>query len=431
MTLPKLAKKKTNVRWVVGLLMFIGMILNYFYRVNISFAIIPIAKELSLTPFEQGVILSSFSWGYVVFMMLGDILIDKFGTRIVLSVAAYLWSIFTAMGAASSGFVSFLLSRFLLGASESPISTGNATNVRSWFPLHERGKATSLFDVGSYVGSAIAAPVVAYLIVSMGWRVAFYVMALFGLIWGYVWLLYYREPEKHSHVSRKELEYIQGNDSTSNVTLNSEISILKLLKLKQIRGMAFGFFCYNYLKNFFLTWFPSYLVLEKGFSLIKAGVYAFIPPLSAVIGSLVAGHITDLLIQKGVSVTVARKLPLCVGFLLSTVIVLANFTSNPLIAVALLTISYTAVISASTGIWGIPGDIAPNKNYVGRIGGVQNTFSNMAGIVASIITGWLYGQTHSFVLPLLISGVLALAGAYAYWFVVGELKPIEVSELSK
>lgn len=419
-------KTRTNTRWMIGFLMFTGMILNYLYRVNISFAIIMIAKELSLTPFQQGIIMSSFSWGYVVFMILGGILIDKYGTRIVLTVSSFLWSIFTALGAVSGGFITLLLSRFLLGTSESPISTGNAKNVRSWFPLHERGKATSLFDVGSYVGSALAAPLVAYLIIAIGWRSAFYLMAIFGLVWSYIWFLYYREPEKHFHVSKNELKYIQMNDNNqTNSHENSKITTWELLKYRQIKGMALGFFCYNYLKNFFLTWFPSYLVLEKGFSLIKAGVYAFIPPVCAIIGSLLAGHLTDVMIQKGISVTVARKLPLCIGFLLSTVIILAIFAKNPLTAVILLTISYTGVISASTGIWGIPGDIAPNKNYVGRIGGVQNTFSNMAGIIAPIVTGWLYGVTHSFVYPLAISGFLAIVGAFSYWFIVGELKPMK------
>lgn len=422
-------EKRTNIRWGIGILMFLGMILNYFYRVNISFAIIVIAKEFNLSPFQQGIILSSFSWGYVIFMLAGGILIDKFGTRIILSAAAFFWSAFTVLAAASGGFLTLLGSRLLLGASESPISTGNAKNVRCWFPIQERGKATSLFDVGSYVGSAIAAPVVVFLIASMGWRAAFGFMSIFGFLWSMAWYAYYTEPEDHFSISKTELKYIQENDCDDDVNHNSKISILDLLKVKQIRGMAFGFFCYNYLKNFFLTWFPSYLVLEKGFDLIQAGMYAFIPPISAVIGSLVAGHFTDVMIQKGVSVTVARKIPLCFGFLASTIIVLANFTQDPYIAVLLLTISYTAVISASTGIWGIPGDIAPNKNYVGRIGAVQNTFSNMAGIVAPIVTGGLYGMTNSFVIPLLLSGFLALAGAYSYWFTVGELKPLKLKAI--
>ena len=417
-----------NIRWNIGILMFIGMILNYLYRESISFAIILIASEMSLSAFQQGLILSSFSWGYVLFMIMGGILIDRYGTRIVLSTAASLWSIFTALSAASGGFFTLLMSRFLLGMSESPISTGNAKNVRLWFPLEERGKATSLFDVGSYVGSAIAAPLIAYLITRVGWRYSFYILAIFGVIWGYVWFIYYRDPEKHLKLSKSELNHIRKNELQDENDNTSNLSVLKLLKYRKIKGMALGFFCYNYLKNFFLTWFPSYLVLEKGMTLINAGIYSFLPPVFAVIGSMLAGHATDVMIKKGISITTARKAPLILGFLLSTVVVLAIFTSNPITAVILLTISYASVISASTGIWGIPGDIAPNKNWVGRIGGVQNTFSNVAGIVAPIITGWLFGMTNSFVLPLTISGILALVGAGSYWFIVGELKPLTIKE---
>ena len=114
--------------------------------------------------------------------------------------------------------------------------------------------------------------------------------------------------------------------------------------------------------------------------------------------------------------------------LLSSVIIGAVFAQSAMVAIVLLSISYAAVISASTGIWAIPGDIAQHKNQVGTIGGIQNTFSNIAGIVAPIITGWLFGITHSFVLPLTISGVLAIVGAASYWFVVGELKPISLKE---
>lgn len=111
--------------------------------------------------------------------------------------------------------------------------------------------------------------------------------------------------------------------------------------------------------------------------------------------------------------------------LLSSVIIGAAFVPSEIVAVILLTISYTAVISASTGIWAIPGDIAQDKNQVGEIGGIQNTFSNIAGIVAPIITGLLFGMTHSFVWPLVISGFIAILGAFSYWFIVGELKPLK------
>lgn len=419
-------KPKTNTRWVIGFLMFIGITINYMDRVNISHAILVIAKEMNLTAFQQGIILSSFSWGYVFFMLIGGWLVDKWGPRITHTIAAVAWSAFTAMGALVNGFLPFLSSRILLGAGEAPIFPGNAHVVKEWYPLHERGKATAIFDVGSYVGAAFAAPLVIWMILSIGWRLSFIAFCGIGILWGIVWYWYYRDPEEHKGLSKSELNYIQGFHAPSH-SLAKKASlkdILPLLKYRQIWGMSLGFFCYNYLKNFFLTWFPSYLVAERGFSLIKVGVYALIPPACAIIGELAAGHITDKLIERGVSLTIARKAPLCIGMLLSSVIIGAVFVPNAMMAIVLLSISYTAVISASTGIWAIPGDIAQHKNQVGTIGGIQNTFSNIAGIVAPIITGWLFGITHSFVLPLTISGILAIVGSLSYWFIVGELKPL-------
>ena len=200
--------------------------------------------------------------------------------------------------------------------------------------------------------------------------------------------------------------------------------ILTLLKNRKIIGISIGFFCYNYLKSFFLTWFPTYLVMEKGFSLIKVGFVAMIPPLVAILGELYVGYLTDKMISKNINVSFARKIPLCLGMLISSVIIFSVFAESIWMAMLLLTISYTALISASPGIWAIPGDLSRTKNMVGTIGGIQNTFSNMAGIIAPIMTGFLLDRTGSFVVPIILSGVIAILGAISYWFIVGKLEPV-------
>ncbi len=406
--------------------MFLGIVINYMDRVNISHAIILIAKEMHLSSIEQGIVLSLFSWGYVLFMPVGGWLVDKYGPRIMNAIACLAWSGFTILGAISGGYTTFLISRLLLGAGEAPIFPGNARVVKTWFPIQERGRATALFDVGSYVGAALVAPLIIYMMLRIGWRSSFIIFGIVGGLWSIAWYLYYREPEKHPGVSSEEIAYIEKGENIENKDAKHNLSFWSLLKYRKIWGMALGFFCYNYIKNFFLTWFPSYLIAEKGFSFIKVGVVALIPPMCAIIAELLVGHLTDKLIERGVNVTIARKAPLCIGMLLSSVIILAAFTQSSLWTVVFLSLAYAAVISASTGIWAIPGDIAPSKNEVGRIGAIQNTFSNIAGIVAPIITGALFGITKSFVLPLVISGILAIIGALSYWFIVGELKPLVI-----
>ena len=185
--------------------MFLGIVINYVDRVNISHAIVLIAAEMHLTPMEQGVIMSAFSWGYVLFMLVGGWLVDRFGPRLINALSCFVWSVFTAMGAVVSGFLPFLVSRFLVGMGESPIFPGNASVVRRWFPLHERGKATALFDVGSYVGAAIVAPIIIFLMLSFGWRLPFFIFAVVGVMWSIIWFLYYRDPEESKRVSISEL----------------------------------------------------------------------------------------------------------------------------------------------------------------------------------------------------------------------------------
>lgn len=408
-----------SFRWKICVLMFFGILINYLDRVNISHTILMMSQEFGLSPMQQGIILSSFSWGYVLFMLPSGWLIDRFGPRIVSAVACAAWSVATAMLGIFGSFASFVACRLLLGAAEAPIFPANAKVVRTWFPLQERGRATAIFDVGSYVGAAASAPFVISVMMMWGWRVSFFACAATGLIWSAVWYIYYRNPNDNS----------SDNSAVVTDTPIEESNLLQvswplLFSSRKIWGMAFGFFCYNYLKSFFLTWFPSYLVVERGFTIIKVGIYSLIPPLCAVLSELLAGAITDKLISRGVSVTLARKIPLCVGLIISSTIIGAAYIDSEASIIVLLSFSYAGLIAASASIWAIPGDVAPHVGLVGSIGSIQNTFSNIAGIIAPMITGAIYGATGSFAIPLFISGVLIFLGAASYWFLVGELEPI-------
>lgn len=399
--------------------MFFGVVINYIDRVSISHAIIVIAKDFHLTPIQQGIVLSSFSAGYVAFMLIGGILVDRFGSRLISALSGITASLFVGVAAIARGFLPLAGTLFSVGVGGAPLFPSNARGVRAWFPVNERGKATALFDVGSYVGAALAAPLITLMIVAYGWRSAFFAIAVVGFIWAAIWYFFYREPEEHKHVSEKELAHIQSGNIISANLSTGKISVGELLKHKQIWGMILGFF---------LTWFPSYLVAERGFTFLTVGFVAFIPPLCAITAELLVAHLTDTLVEHKIPITIAHKAPLCIGMLLSSIIIAGVFVQSPILAIIFLSISYASVISASTGIWAIPGFIAHNKNQVGTIGGVQNTFSNMAGIIAPIVTGTLFATTHSFVLPLVISGILAIVGASSYWFIVGELKPLPISK---
>lgn len=413
-----------SVRWKIGGLMFLGVAYNYLDRVNISHAIIYIAEELSITNIEKGYILSSFSLGYVLFMPFGGLLVYKYGARFSLFFSGLLLSFVTILTGFSNNFNSLLLNRFFTGIFEAPIFPANAFIVSKWFPKRERNKAISLFDSGSYIGAAVAAPIVIFLIVKYNWRVSFYITGIIGIIWSCIWVLYYRDkPSNHLKIKHDELLLI-NHDARTDKT--NKIEFNKYLKNKKILGISLGFFCYNYLKSFHLTWFPVYLVETKDLNFVDLSYAAFLPSFMAIISELFVGHIMDKSIERGISPILVKKIPICFGLIFSSIIVFSIFTKSIIIVIMLTTLSYMFLISASVGIWSIPDDLAQNKREVALIGSIQNTFSNIAGIIAPIITGYLYHYSENFLIPFIVSCAISLVGAFSYWYVVGDLKPIKI-----
>lgn len=416
----KVNKEVPSSGWGLAALMSAGIAINYIDRANISHALVPIAAEFKLSAWQEGLLLSAFSWGYVMFMLAGGVLVDRWGPVLIAACAVVFWSAATAATAIAVSFPMLILSRLAVGVGEAPIFPANAHLVRSQFPLHARGRATAIFDAGSYVGTALSAPLVVYVTVRYGWRPAFVCCAALGWVWVVFWLAWSRRWRIDDHTGPTRPTFAAG--WTVALALSAH---------RKVIGASLGFFCYNYAKSFYLTWFPAYLIRERGLTLLSMGYVAMLPPLAAVCGGLVAGLMTDVLIGRGISVTMARKLPLCIGLLLGSAVVITSIIESGPVAVGIICLAFAGTIAASPSIWAIPGDIAPGPQFVGTLGGIQNTVSNLAGIVAPIMTGCLVATTGTFFWALAVTAVLSVVGAASYWFVVGELKPIRMRDGGK
>lgn len=423
-TLPYMLK---TVRWKIGLLMFMGILINYLDRVNISHAILTITKTFQLSDLQKGWVMSAFAIGYVAMMMAGGYIVFKLGARVALTVSTILLSVVSVCCGLSTSFWSLLLFRFLVGVFESPIYPAFATIAGTWFPRAERVKAIGLFDIGSYVGIGFATLVLASIITNFSWQVSFFFSGAFTFLWTIVWFFYFRDnPSTHPNITPYELNVLKANTVTQEKSL--KVPWIKYLGNRKVIGISLGFFCFNYLKSFYLTWLPTYMVETKGIKLLSFGLVGSIPILFAVVAEILAGHIIDRLVSRGYPVTYVKKIPICIGMILTTIMIFSLFTTNIIMLIILLSLSYVFLVSASVGIWSIPEELASSKNEIAIIGSIQNTFSNMAGIAAPIVTGYIYGTTHSFVLPFIISIVIALVGATSYWKMVGELSFIKFNK---
>jgi D-galactonate transporter len=407
---------------------FLGTTINYVDRANLGVAVPYIQQELGLSTQMMGWILGAFFWTYAAFQLPSGWFIDRVGARIAYAVAVVWWSLFTAAAALARGFGSLFGFRLLLGIGEAPAYPCNAKVVSEWFPRQERAFATSIFDSGARVGTALSIPIVTVLITWVGWRGSFVVTGALGFIWAAFWLRMYRQPRQHPKVSEKELALIEGgaglDPKKAAAADPTTIRWADLFRYRAIWGMMLGFFCLNFVIYFFITWFPTYLMKERGFTMLKFGVYGMIPALVAIPAGYIGGLVSDRLVRKGLRLSVARKVPIVGGMVMSSSIAFAVFAPNAGWALALLSLSYGSLTFAAASVWSLPADISPSPKYVGSIGGIQNFASNLAGICISTFVGVMLQKTGGFLIPLLVAGGFSLLGAFSYLVIVPEIAPL-------
>lgn len=428
-----LTTKKTNARYIILALIFIVTVFNYVDRATLSVAAPAMRKDLAFDAVTMGLAFSAFGWSYTALQLPGGWVLDRFGARAVYGIGLILWSIFTFMqgfvGQFASAFVVLFGLRFLMGIAESPAFPANSRLTVMWFPNHERGFATAIFQSAQYFALAAFTPLMTWTLQATSWRYIFFWTGAVGILLGAFWLIYVREPRRHGGVNQAELNYIEAGGGLPNMG-NEKASVRwsdvkALVSNRMLVGIYIGQFCLTTITWFFLTWFPTYLVEAKGMSILKVGVVAAIPALVGFIGGMVGGVWSDWLLKRGHSLTLARKLPIIAGLLFSSSIVLANYFESDVLVIVVMSIAFFAKGVGNLG-WCIVGDVSP-KEIMGISGGIFNFCGNIAGIVTPIAIGVIVKEMGSFDLALVYVGALALVGAFSYLVIVGPLKRLDLS----
>ncbi|WP_158784606.1 MFS transporter [Pantoea sp. BAV 3049] len=436
-----LTAKKTNTRWVVVFVLFFITLINYADRATISLAGPSMANELGLSPVDMGFIFSAFGWAYVIFQLPGGWLLDRFGSKKIYAFSIFFWSLFTLM-TGLAGFVTgaaavavlFVL-RFLVGGSEAPSFPANSRIVAAWFPAAERGTAAAIFNSAQYGSTVFFAPLMGWLIHSYGWHAAFTVMGLLGIAFLPVWKKWIHNPKDHPKVNDAELEYMTSGGALVDMDgggradqKGPHLGYLKqLLTSRMMLGIYLAQYCLNAIGFFFITWFPVYLVQEKHMNIMKAGMVAAVPAICGFLGGLLGGFVSDLLIKRGTSVSVARKIPIVSGMVLCTVMVLCNYTSSESAVVFIMALSFLGKGIGGMG-WTVNADTAPSQ-ISGLSGSVLNTFSNASSITTPIAIGFILQATHSFNGVLLFVVAHAVVVVLCYLFMVGKIQRFQLKEI--
>ena len=404
-----------RMRWMMVLLCFLAIAISYVDRANLAIAAPDIQRDLGIGPAEMGLLLSGFFWTYAFMQMPAGWLVDKMGSKVALPFAVGWWSIATALSAGAHSIATMFGCRLLLGIGEAGAYPACSKIVSQWFRPEQRALATSIFDSGSRVGSALSIPLVALIVSTLGWKAAFLLTALLGIVWVIGWFMIYRDPTAEESTRAPEA-----------AEAGEPIKWGELFKYRTLWGMMLGFFCFNLANYFFITWFPAFLVQTHGFSLKDLGTLGMIPALTAIPAGWLGGYVSDALYRRGWSLTAARKTCMVGGLLMSSVITLSAFTTNIHLMLTFLAISYGSLAFTGASVWSLPGDVAPTHRHVASIAGIQNFASNLAGIVITTFTGVMLELTKgSFEIPLMLAGGACVVGACSYLFVVGRIEPFQ------
>ena len=399
----------TAIRWRIVALLAGFSLVSYALRTNISVAAAVMRSELHLTQIQLGQVFSAFMAGYAIFQIPAGALGDRYGPRLILTLAATIWGVTTLMtgvlpgliGGAAATLVVLMAVRFLLGVAEAATYPVAASAVGAWMPPSERAFANALVIAGMALGSAFIPPIMSRLMVVSGWRVSFYATSILAFLIAALWWWYATDdPAQHPAVNEMEHRAIlagrdtAGRESVAARADRRRVMYWPLLRNRNMMLISVSYFLDSYVLFIFVFWFYLYLVDERGFSILRSGVYSSLPWIAALIVVPAGGRLCDVLSERR-GRRLGRRAVAMAGLLVSSALLAWGArTQQAMLAIAALSLSVGFLMSTEGPFWSSAIDIA--GVHAGTAGGIMNTAGNLGGVVSTSLVpvlverfGWM------------------------------------------
>lgn len=412
-------------RWRISWLLGIGVLVNYFDRVNLSASHAALIASFGISDIAFGYLSGAYNITYWLCQLPIGVVLDKFGVRRVGRVGTFLWSLATFGGAVAPTLGALFGARFLLGVGEAPTFPASAKAVGQWFPPHERSLATALFDSCAKFSSVIGIPLVGVVLLKAGWRWSFAMTGGISLLYfAYFWRVY-RDPDEDAGLSDVERRYIEAGAAENAEQApedDQESSLLQLLGQRKVLGLALGFGSYNYVFYLLLTWLPSYFAFALHIDMMHSFLYTSVPWLFATLCELaIGGWLVDFLVKRGADASRVRRMVLIGGATCGLGILGAAHAHGPIQALIWISLSIGGLSAHSAVGWSLPSLIAGRRD-VGKVGGIVNFSNQVSGICAPIITGYLVHGLHSYAWVFGVSAIYLAVGIGGYIFLLGRIE---------
>jgi MFS transporter, ACS family, D-galactonate transporter len=417
----------------LAVLLALSIFINYIDRGNLAIAAPLIKDDLGLSYSQLGILLSSFFYTYALFQIVSGWLVDRFPVNWVLALGILLWSAATFGTGLISGFKSLLAMRLILGIGESVAYPSYSKIISRHFSESQRGRANSFISAGQASGPAVGTLLGGMLLAHAGWRIFFIVFGVASSLWLVPWLRFLRKPMPTAPSDPMPVPHGAGNLSPDNSAAQSaagklsaepiSATILQILQQRSAWGTFAGLFAYNYVWYFFITWLPTYLIRERGFSVQAMSTVTSLAFFVLAISALASGWLSDKWIAAGATPTRVRKTFTGMGPLIASSILLVGIVANHRIAVAILILVCIGLGICTSNLWSVTQTLAGPATS-GKWTGLQNFTGNLAGWIAPALIGLIVQRTGNYFWAFVITSGVTLLGAAAWIFAVGPIKPV-------
>lgn len=418
--------KLRSLRWWIAGLLAVATALSYLDRQSFPTVVGEVRKEIEISTEAYSQLTSLFLLAYGLMYAGGGWILDRLGTRWGYFVMITWWSAANFLTGYVTSLAGLKLFRFLLGMGEGGGFPGSGKAVSEWFPPRERSLAFGLFNTGSALGAIVAAPALAWLATTFGWRWVFFATGATGFVWAVAWLFFYQTPDRSRRITDEEREFIRTSLPPRSA-LAEKIRWIDLFRYPQVWGLMAAKLLTDSVWYFLLMWLPKYLVDVRRFNIKEIGTYAWIPFVFAGAGSFLGGGLGSLLLRRGYSLDRARKTALAIAASVMPATTLIEWTPTGS-AIVFYSLALFGHQFWSANVQTLAADLFPSR-VVGSVEGLLGS----AGALGAAAIGYAFGlhiAGHGYTLPFFICGGLHALSLLILRQAVPRIEPVPLERLA-
>jgi MFS transporter, ACS family, hexuronate transporter len=415
--------KIRNLRWWIAGLLALATALSYLDRVSFPTIVKEVQKDIEISTADYALLVNLFLVAYGLMYAGGGWILDRLGTRWGYFVMITGWSAANFLTGFVTSITGLKIFRFMLGMGEGGGFPGSGKAVAEWFPPKERSFAFGLFNTGSALGAIVAAPLLTWLAVTLGWRWVFFLTGAAGFVWALAWLFFYQTPDQSRRITVEERDLIQ-KALPGRSTAGERIRWIDLFRYRQVWGLMTAKLLTDSVWFFLIFWLPKYLYDVRHFDTKQVGYYGWIPWLFAGVGSFAGGGLGSLLIRRGVSLDRSRKTALAAAALLMPAAILIEWTPVGA-AIVFYSVAMMGHQFWSANVQTLAADLFPSR-IVGSVEGLLGS----AGALGAAVIGGGFGRIiehQGYGIPFLLCGVMHLAGFAVILGLVRRIEPVPLA----